>query len=976
MKSSAQKFPSASASDRGAKSSAGLQAAALPPQPAAGNPARSQLLSETLAQLISAKDPDRIIRDLFPRVASHLGVDTYLNFMVSADGAALELHSAAGLPEEQLRKMARLAFGQSICGSVAQQKQPIVVCDIQHSGDEKASLVRSLGLQAYACNPLLVGDTLLGTLSFGSRTRSVFNEDELEFMRMVSHCAAVALDRLRTARALAENEERVHQALAAAGMGSWHVDLASGLRTRDANLNRILGYDSVATTLPFTDGPQLIHAEDRAAALAAWDRAVATLGLYQAEFRIVRPDGTQRWLREQGRVVSDNHGRAAYVTGVTLDITSHRAANDAAYRLAAIVESSHDAIISKNLNGVIQSWNRGAERLFGYTAAEAIGQPVFILIPPERHNEEPGILARIRAGERIEHYETVRRHKDGRLIDVSLTVSPIRDAQGHVIGASKIARDITGSKRTESALRASEARLRFVTDNAPVLLAQLDLSHRYTFANRPYAQRYQLEVEQVVGARIPEIVGEESYSIALPYLKRAFAGETVEFEVEVPVKGSGPRWVHAFYKPELSSSGEITGVMAVANDITARKQTERELEQARDQALAASRTKDEFLAALSHELRTPLSPVLLLASDAAANPALPAEVRADFDTIRKNVDLEARLIDDLLDITRITRGKLPLEQHSVDIHGVLRAALETVRPEFEAKRTLVALDFAAADPVVWGDEVRLQQVFWNLLKNAAKFTRPGGRVRVETRTDAARGLALLRVIDNGIGITPEEREHIFEPFRQGEHAAKGGSHVFGGLGLGLAISRMLVELHSGRIIATSAGRDRGSEFLIELPLRSSTGRGGNSSPAWPLTSSSTLSVPKAAPTLRAKVLLIEDHAPTRNTLAQLLTRRHFEVLPAASAAEARALAASSDYQLVISDIGLPDGDGYQLMKELRLSRPDLSGIALSGYGMEEDVARSHEAGFAKHLIKPVNIVALEQAIASILPTTASASVGK
>jgi CheY-like chemotaxis protein len=268
-------------------------------------------------------------------------------------------------------------------------------------------------------------------------------------------------------------------------------------------------------------------------------------------------------------------------------------------------------------------------------------------------------------------------------------------------------------------------------------------------------------------------------------------------------------------------------------------------------------------------------------------------------------------------------------------------------------------------------------VFWNVLKNAVKFTPESGRITVETESDPARGLVLVKIIDSGIGMTPEEQSHIFESFSQGEHAAKDGSHRFGGLGLGLAISRMLVEMHSGRIRATSSGRNHGSTFTVELPLHHGAARREGTGPGWPLTSAPLVTPAKtSSPARRVRLLLVEDHGPTRNTLAQLLSRRHYEVLAAASVAEARALGATSDFQIVISDIGLPDGDGYELMAELRALRPGLAGIAISGYGMEEDVVRSREAGFTQHLIKPVNIAALEAALQTLTAPAAEPTIAK
>ncbi|HEU5395926.1 MAG TPA: response regulator [Verrucomicrobiae bacterium] len=370
--------------------------------------------------------------------------------------------------------------------------------------------------------------------------------------------------------------------------------------------------------------------------------------------------------------------------------------------------------------------------------------------------------------------------------------------------------------------------------------------------------------------------------------------------------------------------------------------------------LAASRAKDDFLATLSHELRTPLNPVLLLASDAANNHELPPGVRAEFNTIRKNVELEARLIDDLLDLTRITRGKVILEKKFLDAHKVLQDAIETVRPEIETKKIHLTLKLSAPRCTVFGDAVRLQQIFWNLLKNAIKFTPDGGTVEVETAAEDEARL-LVKITDTGIGMNGEEIANVFNAFARGDSMSNG--HRFGGLGLGLAISQKLIEFHSGQIRAESPGRGQGATFTLELPLAQNA-----PSPETPKSDGADDKAPaKEIKQNGLRILLVEDHEPTRSTLAHLLVRRRHKVAAAASVAEARNLARTEQFDLLISDIGLPDGNGYDLMAELR-KLAHIRGIALTGYGMEQDIARSQDVGFVAHLTKPVRIQSLEEAI--------------
>ncbi len=357
--------------------------------------------------------------------------------------------------------------------------------------------------------------------------------------------------------------------------------------------------------------------------------------------------------------------------------------------------------------------------------------------------------------------------------------------------------------------------------------------------------------------------------------------------------------------------------------------------------------------------------MLLLATDARSNPNLSPEVKGDFETIRKNVELEARLIDDLLDVTRITSGKMVLARQAVDIHAVLRDSIATIRGELDSKKVDLITVLAEGRPIVNGDPVRLQQVFWNVLKNAVKFTPHTGSVTVTTSVSEELGTIVVRVSDTGIGMSAEDLPHVFDAFVQGEHAKGQGSHRFGGLGLGLAISRKLVELHAGRISAESEGRGKGSTFMIELPLEvpAADGREPAAVPAERNGDPVPCATDGPAGPQRS-ILLVEDHLPTRVALDRLLKRRNFKVFVAGTAGEARALAQADRIDILISDIGLPDGNGYDLMAELK-KKYGLRGIALTGYGMEEDIARSRANGFDIHLIKPVSIQALDAALAAV-----------
>ncbi len=564
------------------------------------------------------------------------------------------------------------------------------------------------------------------------------------------------------------------------------------------------------------------------------------------------------------------------------------------------------------------------------------------------------------------------------VLDLANTARLVSENRDYSVRAVKLSNDEIGGfteafnsmlnqiQLSHSALRASEERLSAVFQQAGAGIAQTDLAGRFTMVNDRYCEIVGRSRAELLQMRMQDIIHPADIGHHL-FLTENSARDASSFVIETRYDrpGGGFVWVRNSVAFICNAQRVVESALAVTEDITHSKRTEKELERARDEALAASRAKDDFLAALSHELRTPLNPVLLLASEAAEDNSLPSGVRADFATIRKNVELEARLIDDLLDLTRITRGKLLLEMLPHDVHTIVHDALATVRAELDRKRIVPRLKLNAGNSLVLGDAVRLQQIFWNVLKNAVKFTPERGEIIVETRVSTDTGELTVEITDTGIGMLPSELERIFDAFSQGDHAEAGGSHRFGGVGLGLAISRMLTELHRGSIRASSDGRGCGAKFSINLPLihvdsRAPMPVSAGASP----TLMTVAAEPEITATLRGRVLLIEDHAPTRLALQHLLLRRNYEVVAAGSVEEARDLVTRETVDFVISDIGLPDGNAYDLMAELR-SRFGLTGIALTGYGMESDIARSHAAGFVIHLTKPLRVQLLDEALAKL-----------
>ncbi|MEO8043579.1 MAG: ATP-binding protein [Spartobacteria bacterium] len=382
---------------------------------------------------------------------------------------------------------------------------------------------------------------------------------------------------------------------------------------------------------------------------------------------------------------------------------------------------------------------------------------------------------------------------------------------------------------------------------------------------------------------------------------------------------------------------------------TSLDKTRGELRRSLVEAQRANAAKDRFLAVLSHELRTPLNPVLMAASAMETDPNIPSEIRADISMIRRNVELEAKLIDDLLDLTRIANGKVQLQKKIIDAHDLLEEAIAVVRGDPSAAQPPIHLELMATRYHLNGDPARIQQVFWNLIRNAVKFTPPTGKITIRTTNAPEAEDLRVEVSDTGVGIAPEALPKIFNAFEQADAES---NHTFGGLGLGLAISVALVEMHGGSLRAESAGRGQGASFTFEVP----SARGS--------VDSNTPSTPPPAEGDRRRILLVEDHPTTATLMARLLRKRGHEVKVAHNKKDAILAGRAATFDILISDLGLPDGTGYEVMEALRHGTP-VVGVALSGYGMDTDVAQSAAAGFRYHLTKPVDAQKLYQTIEQI-----------
>ena len=624
-------------------------------------------------------------------------------------------------------------------------------------------------------------------------------------------------------------------------------------------------------------------------------------------------------------------------------------------RLAAIVESSDDAIVSKNLQGIIRSWNKGAERVFGYLAEEVVGKPIHILIPEDRHAEEELILERIRSGQRVEHFETVRVCKDGRHINISLTISPIKNERGEIIGASKIARDITGSKEAEERLRRALEFDETVMLSMGEGLFTLDNEGRVTFMN-PAAQRlFGWTLTEMLGRKMHDVT-HHSHPDGSPFPIEECAGYAVLREgkmlsehEDVFIRKDGSFFDVVYSSSPLRGDGKVTGVVVVFRDISDRKQAEEERarllqaeREARADAERANQLKDEFLATLSHELRNPLNVVIGYAEILRrTDDQKPDFVIKAAETIRRNALAQSQLVSDLLDLSRLQMGKLSLNKKPSSLSTIIKDAVETVRDEALAKPVSLSIELDPEVLVVEGDPVRLGQIAWNLFNNAIKFTPAGGQVSI--RLGKEDGHAVIIVEDNGQGIVPEFLPHVFEIFRQADASI---IRKQGGMGIGLALVKQLAELHEGSVTAESEGVGKGARFTVRLPLY----QAGTSA-----LSHGTRGVTGA---LKAKFILVVDDSPeTTEMLGKLLELEGAFVESARSGKEALEIARRKNFDLVISDISMPEMDGYELLQRLRTlpGMTNIPAVALTGYGRSNDVERALNEGFAEHLTKPLDL---------------------
>jgi PAS domain S-box-containing protein len=721
-----------------------------------------------------------------------------------------------------------------------------------------------------------------------------------------------------------------------------------------------------------------------------------------------RKDGTLIPISLTVSPIFDDDRRVIGASKIARDISERAQAGIATRRLAAVVESSDDAIVTKDLNGIITSWNAAAERMFGYTAAEAIGRSIRMLIPEELQDEEDMVLARIRAGAKIDHFETVRQRKDGSRLSISLTVSPIRNQHGEIVGASKIARDITERSRLLVAAREHaenteklnavgaavvstldrETIVQKVTDIATELtraefgaffynvtdpesgdaymLYTLSGARREAFAKFPNPRATALFAPTFHGeapVRIDDVKTDPRYGKNPPYHGMPAGHLPVRSYLAVPVRGLAGNVLGGLFFGH-SQVGMFTaqherlavGVAAWASVA---------LENARlyEDAQTANRLKDEFLAVLSHELRTPLNAIVGYARLLRGGILSGEKAARGLETLERNATWLTQIVEDVLDVSRIVSGKIRLDVQPVELPLIIDNAIATIQPAADAKSIRLQTIVDPNVGPVSGDPGRLQQVVWNLVSNAVKFTPKNGRVQI--RLERVDSHIEIAVSDTGIGIRADFLPYVFERFRQAE---AGTTRKTGGLGLGLAIVRHIVEMHGGTVDASSDGDGKGATFRVRLPLmivhpepRQAPREHPRTERREPLTGLGGLD--------GIRVLAIDDEEDALSLLRVVLEAAGAEVTTVSSSSRAVERIAEAKPHVLIIDLGMPEMDGFELIGQIRKSNDpairNVPAAALTAFARSEDRTKALRSGFEMHLAKPVDPGELVASVATL-----------
>ncbi|PSB30260.1 response regulator [Stenomitos frigidus] len=966
---------------------------------------RERVVAQITRQIHQSLDLDRILHTTVTEVQQFLHTDRVLVFRLEPDGNGTVVAEAVGsewrsllastiydpcLAENYLRfsRPEILTYDPAFAEDYVQryrQGRVTAIADIQDSSIDPChvELLASFQVKANLVVPILHDDQFWGLLiAHHCAAPRLWQPVEIDLLKELATQVSIALrqaelyqqsqtelaERQQAEASLRESESRLRLALEASRMGTWDWNIQTGKITWSENLEALFGLTPGGFDGSYEMFVSLLHSDDRDRVLASVQHSMATGDDYNIEFRVVYPNGAVRWALTQGKVFYDPDGRPVRMAGIDLDITDRKrsaeALQESEARFRQLAEKI-DAVfwLREEPEGRVSYVSPAYERLWGWHPQELYENQynwVDHLHPDDRDASSQAFQAKAAAGQFDEEYRIVL--ADGSIRWVHDRCFPLRDETGKLYRFVGIAEDITDRRQAQELLRLSEERYRTLfesmEDGFCVIEMLFDatntpIDYRFLETNLAFAQ--QTGLEQAVGKTARQLIpGLEDHWYET-YGRVALTGEPVRFENGAEVMN---RWFDVYAFPiEQSESRKIA---LLFKDISERKLAEQEREQllaqeqaARAEAERANRIKDEFLAVLSHELRSPLNPILgwtKLLQTRKFDEARTAEALA---TIERNARLQTQLIDDLLDVAKILRGKLSMETTPIDLVFVVESAIDTVRTAAISK-TILLHPVLPQIGRVSGDSARLQQVVWNLLSNAIKFTPNDGRVDI--LLERVGNWAQIIISDTGKGINPDFLPHLFESFRQEDAST---TRQYGGLGLGLAIVRSLVEAHGGTIAAASPGEGQGATFTIRLPLLDTK-----------------LETRQPAECCRQnldltgiRVLAVDDEPDARELLNIVLTQYGAEVLMVNSAADVLTALETFRPDALISDIGMPEVDGYTLIQQIRKLPLEKGGqipaIALTAYAREDDRQRALASGYQQYVTKPLDPEQLVQAVIAL-----------
>lgn len=780
---------------------------------------------------------------------------------------------------------------------------------------------------------------------------------------------------------LQKTKETLTEASGIAHLGHWDWDVVADKISWSDELYKIYGVNQETFDTSFVGYLSMLHPEDREMVQGKVNNAYVNHVFEEFSHRIVRPNGEVRWVRSNGRVVLNEKGELVKMMGTALDITELKEQESRYLYFTSIVENSWDAIIGEDLDKRITSWNKGAERIFGFKQADVIGKSIHVIIPHDRQGEEDAIIDKVKSGVLIEHYQTVRCKKNGELLSVSLTISPVRDVSGKIIGASKIARDVTRQKEIE------DARFSLIVESAPNAMLLVNSVGLIEFINN--------QTEKLFGYSREELL-QQPIEILLP---ERFRGHHPMFRAEffdsphARAMGAG-RELFALHKSGEEIPVEIglnpihtdQGLMVLAAiiDISERKKIE-EAKREKELAEESVKMKDQFLSNMSHEIRTPMNAIVGF-TDLLEDTSLDVEQERYLKAIKHSGQNLLTVINDILDFSRIEAGKMAIEEVPMNISLLLSSMYELFKPKASEKHLDLYFHFdKEEEQEVLGDPVRLTQILTNLLGNAIKFTEKGKvELIVQTKDLGQNKLDYqFQIIDTGIGIPEDKIDSIFERFTQ---AMPDTTRKFGGTGLGLSIVKSLVKLQEGRINLTSK-QGEGTMVSFVIPYMKSDQQQDLQSGSSGLMTNGVLLPGKL------KVLLVEDNEMNQRLALVVLNKLGFEVDVADNGRIAIEHLEKTSYDVVLMDMQMPEMDGYEATAHIRKTMKNtipiiaMTAHALSGerekclgYGMDEYISKPFRVEDLLNKIRTViatrKRIAESHAVVPVVPTTEDHSTGR